>query len=232
MGTGKIPAGNRGRDPGAERIVVLLGPKHAGKTSAGRVLASLRGGVFIDLDVLVEEQTGSSPRELYRKGPDLFRKAEAAALAAALSAPAALADVPAATLVDVPAAVLAVTPPSDGRGGVSGRIIAAGGGIIDNPPAVDLLRASGAALVYLEVSAETAWERIRQSGGLPAFLLDAADPKTAHRELHLRRGARYRAIACITVAADRGSPGAVGGEIDRLLKDRRYFGGRAPAAQS
>lgn len=205
MGIRMIPAWKRGRDPGAEGIVVLIGPKHAGKTSAGRVLASLRSGVFIDLDVLVEEQTGSSPRELYRQGPDLFRKAETAALAGVLA--------------------------PDFRGGVSNLIIAAGGGIIDNPPAVDLLRASRAALVYLEVSAETAWGRIRQSGGLPSFL-DTADPEGAHRELHLRRGTRYRAIACITVAADRGSPELLGGEIDRLLRDRRYFAGKAPAAQS
>jgi shikimate kinase len=193
-----------GQNPEAEGIVVLIGPKHAGKTSAGRALASLRRGAFIDLDVLVEEQTGSSPRELYRKGPDLFREAEAAALAGALA--------------------------PDFKDGGSGRIIAAGGGIIDNPPAVDLLKASRAVLVYLEVSAETAWERIRQSGGFPPFL-DIADPETAHRELHLRRGVRYREIARITVAADRGSPKALGREIDRLLKDC-YSGGKAPAAQS
>ncbi|MDR2185955.1 MAG: shikimate kinase [Treponema sp.] len=199
------PVPKYGQNPEAENIIVLVGPKHAGKTSAGRALASLRGGVFIDLDVLLEEQTGSSPRELYRKGPDLFRRAETEALANALA--------------------------PDSKTGLSTRIIAAGGGIIDNPSAVDLLRTSGAALVYLEVPPETAWERIRQSGGLPPFL-DAADPETAHRELHLRRGALYKKITPITVAADRGSPGDIGREIDRLLKERRHSLGRAPAAQS
>jgi shikimate kinase len=183
------------QNPGAEHVIVLVGPKHAGKTSAGRALASLRGGVFIDLDALLEEQTGSSPRELYRKGPDCFREAEAAALASALA--------------------------PDFKAGVSSRIIAAGGGIIDNPPAAELLKTSRAAVVYLELPPETAWERIRQSGGLPPFL-DTADPKASHRELHLRRGALYKAIALVTVAADRGSPGAIGREIDRLLKNRHY----------
>ncbi|MDR1374268.1 MAG: shikimate kinase [Treponema sp.] len=194
-----------GQNPVAESIVVLIGPKHVGKTSAGRVLASLRGDAFIDLDVLLEEQTGSSPRELYRRGPDIFRRAETDALARAL------------------------TP--DFKAGVSSRVIAAGGGIIDNPPALDLLRTSLAALVYLEIPPETAWERIRQSGGLPPFLA-AADPETAHRELHLRRGALYQKIAHITAAADRGSPDVMGREIDRLLKEQRYSLGRAPTAQS
>jgi shikimate kinase len=66
--------------------VLLVGPKHSGKTSAGRALARLWTGknapaaFFTDLDELVEDRTGKSPRALYGEGPEIFRKAEADAL--------------------------------------------------------------------------------------------------------------------------------------------------------
>ncbi|MDR0997648.1 MAG: hypothetical protein LBL70_01155, partial [Treponema sp.] len=67
-------------------IILLTGPKHSGKTSAGRALVRLLAektdpaASFIDLDELVEDRTGKSPRALYREGPEIFRKAEADAL--------------------------------------------------------------------------------------------------------------------------------------------------------
>jgi shikimate kinase len=98
------------------------------------------------------------------------------------------------------------------------RVIAAGGGIIDNDDAVELFKRSGAILVYLEVSADTAWERITRSGdGLPPFL-NTENPRETHRKLHERRGAAYKRLSHITVSGEEGSPDAVGGEIDRMLQ--------------
>jgi shikimate kinase len=50
-------------------------------------------------------------------------------------------------------------------------------------------------VVYLEVSAETAWKRIEQAafngGGFPAFL-DTENPKESHAALHERRAEAYK----------------------------------------
>jgi shikimate kinase len=167
--------------------ILLLGPKHSGKTSAGRALARLQGGEFADLDELVELRTGKSPRELYREGPELFRKAEAEALE------------------DLLEDLL-----GEGRPEGSFRVAAAGGGLADNAGAMDLLKSAALKrsgrffTVYIEVSAETAWERIEaaaeKSGELPPFLR-TGDPRETHRQLHRRRGAIYREIADLSVRA-------------------------------
>ena len=61
--------------------ILLTGPKHSGKTSAGKELAKLLTCEFIDLDELVQRRTGKSPRQLFTESPETFRNAEAAALA-------------------------------------------------------------------------------------------------------------------------------------------------------
>ncbi|MDR1239435.1 MAG: shikimate kinase [Treponema sp.] len=175
-------------------IIILTGPKHSGKTSAGRALAALVSGVFTDLDASIQTQTGKSPRTLYREGPGVFRKAEAEALGRLL-----------------------------GEGAGPGpRIVAAGGGLIDNPEALALLeqaeRAGAACGVYIEISAGTAWERIAAAAGtegLPPFL-NTGDPQETHQALHERRAAAYRERARFTVAGDGKSPEEIAGEIAGL----------------
>jgi shikimate kinase len=171
--------------------IILVGPKHAGKTSAALALAKLRGGMFIDLDELIEKQTGKSPRDLYTISPHVFWEAETGALKTALAS-----------------------------GDNPGRIIAAGGGIIDNQDAMDLLKTTGGiALVYLEVSPETAWKRIyRSKDGLPPFL-NTGNPRDTHKKLHLRRGEAYKTVSQITISADRKSPDRIGREIYRILNN-------------
>jgi shikimate kinase len=171
--------------------IILTGPKHSGKTSAGRALAALASGVFADLDKYIEEQTGKSPRTLYREGPGVFRNAETKALETLLR---------------------------DGEGGAAGpRIIAAGGGLIDNAEALSLPEIAAAAVytVYIEVSAETAWERILRASkteGLPPFL-DPGNPRETHRVLHQRRAGAYRAWARFTVRGGGKTPEEIAGEI-------------------
>ncbi|MDR0622861.1 MAG: shikimate kinase [Treponema sp.] len=176
------------------KTVLLTGPKHAGKTSAGRALAVLVSGSFVDLDEHICARAGKSPRVLYTEGPGIFRKAEAAALADLLNR----------------------------ENGTSGApaVIAAGGGIIDNPDALALCKKAGALAVYLEVSAETAWERIRRAAereGLPPFL-QTPNPQETHRVLHERRAAAYRAWACFTVPGEGKSPEEIAGEIYGVLQ--------------
>jgi shikimate kinase len=176
--------------------IVLIGPKHSGKTSAGKALAALLKGKFKDLDAFIEERTGKSPRELYREGPPVFRKAEAEALEALLETESGDS-----------------LPP-----GKNFRIIAPGGGLADNPEALSRLQRLKPPpfLVYLEVSAETAWRRIElaaaESGEFPPFL-KTANPKETHRELHERRARVYRELAGFSVRGEGKTPEELGEEI-------------------
>ncbi|GHV85139.1 shikimate kinase [Spirochaetia bacterium] len=178
-------------------FIVVTGPKHSGKTTVGRELARRLSSPFFDLDRLIEERSGKSPRILYKTGPDIFRREEEAALAA---------------LLEDTSCPLGV--------------IAAGGGIADNPAAMALLRAAakpGTAkliIVYLDVSAGTAWQRISGAGELPPFL-QAESPELSqekHRLLHQRRAKIYREAAAFTVSAEGKNPLEISGELCGLIE--------------
>jgi shikimate kinase len=166
------------------RFIVLLGPKHSGKTSAGKALAALLPCDFVDLDELITQRSGKSPRTLYNEGPEIFRKAEAEALAALFNSE---------------------TP--------SPLVIAGGGGLIDNPDALPLLEKNTETFsVFLDVSVKTAWKRIKSEGELPPFLR-TENPEETHRSLHERRADAYRQFASLVLNADNKSPEEMAGEI-------------------
>ncbi|MCL2230045.1 MAG: shikimate kinase [Treponema sp.] len=66
--------------------IFLTGPKHSGKTTTGKILAGLvRSSLncackFIDIDKLIFQRTGKSPRELFLESAEIFQKAEAEAV--------------------------------------------------------------------------------------------------------------------------------------------------------
>jgi shikimate kinase len=230
-------------------IIVLTGPKHAGKTSVGKALAALLGGNCTDLDEFIEQREGKSPRTLYKEGPEVFRKAEAEALEALIGdtvfgeaaggvyeaaedgVTGGSGEAAVDSTVSGPDEDAADCTASD-PGAEGPQVIAAGGGLADNAAALGLLKARRGAVypVYLEVSADTAWARIErsaaESGELPPFL-NTADPRETHRQLHERRGAVYREIACLTVQGEDRTPAELGQEILRA-----YEAGNASAAQS
>lgn len=166
-------------------LVIIMGPKHSGKTSAGKALARLVEGAFTDLDDLVEQRSGKSPRQLYKEGPECFRHAEAEALRSLLDSPALQQS-----------EALHNTP----------LITATGGGIADNGEALALLAAAAQPIftVYIDLPVESAWLRIRaaadETGELPPFL-NTPDPRETHRQLHERRAKIYRELADFTVTA-------------------------------
>jgi len=164
--------------------IILTGPKHSGKTSAGRILASLCSCEFIDIDDLITQRTGKSPRQIYAGSPDDFLKAEAEAAASIVI--------------------------SD-----KAKVIAAGGGIIDNPKAIDSLKELGVIFIYLAISAGCAWNRIA-GNELPAFL-KTENPEETHRVLHKRRSAAYQQNADITVDAEGKTPDEIAAEIKGLI---------------
>lgn len=100
-------------------------------------------------------------------------------------------------------------------------IIAAGGGLIDNTAAMDIIAKSLQTVpVYLEISAETAWKRILETSAgseLPAFL-DKARPRESHAEIHNRRAIKYKAAARYIINAENKSPDELAGEISGLIK--------------
>ena len=157
-------------------IIILLGPKHSGKTSTGRELAKRLSISFYDLDQLIEERTGQNVRDLYKTGEVLFQHEETAALAALFA--------------------------SD----LSSAIISLGGSIIDNPHAMTLLEKESAnyCKVYLEITAETAWQRIVSDGELPPFLEapTPAESKEKHRQLHEKRASGYKKMADHCICAE------------------------------
>ncbi|MDR2658734.1 MAG: shikimate kinase [Spirochaetaceae bacterium] len=173
---------------GGAFYLILTGPKHSGKTSAGYALQKILGSDFVDIDALIEEREGAPARILYKRGREIFQKAEARAINSLLEN----------TAPDKP------------------LIIAAGGGLIDNEELMAALVQNPLVfLVYLEVSADTAWERIENGaldGGLPAFL-DAKNPKEQHAAIHKRRAAAYEKIAHIIINAENKSPRQIAGEI-------------------
>jgi len=177
------------------QIIVLVGPKHSGKTSAGRELAVLLSGDFVDLDEHITRKTGKSPRALYIEGPEVFKRAETEALAALLS--------------DLPEKIKFA----------SSLVIASGGGLIDNPDALLLLKKNPAVTsVFLDISVKTAWERIERAGELPPFL-KTENPQETHRSLHERRAAAYRQFASLVIKADGKSPGGLAQEIVEKLRN-------------
>jgi shikimate kinase len=153
-------------------------------------LAQALKGDFVDVDALLEAQTGMSPRALYTQSPERFKEAEALALQS-IFAPGAR-----------PASLL---------------VIAAGGGLIDNTQALEVASRAAAVMIYLEVSVETAWQRISQGKDLPPFL-KTDNPKATHHALHRRRADAYAQRAHIRVSGDGKSPQAVALEIIRALE--------------
>jgi shikimate kinase len=179
-------------------LIVLLGPKHSGKTSVGKVLAELLAVPFYDLDALIEEKTGKSPRTLYGEGEDVFRSGEYDALNTFLES-------------GKPGGKTASGFPA---------VLATGGGIIDNGKAAALLSGKYTK-VYLEAAAETAWKRIA-AGPLPAFL-PPDNPKEAQCLIHERRAQAYKAFADISVPVDGKTPEQIALEIAGLAVFPKYI---------
>ena len=181
-----------------------MGAKYSGKDLCARALSEIIGGETVDLDELVEKQTGKTPKELFIEGHDFFKKAEVYSLTSAIQG----------HLL-----------------GIKGEnfVIVAGGGIIDNDEAMALISEARVPsverqliTVFLEISVETSWQRIMEGpndGGLPP-LINTNNPKETHLALHNRRAKAYKASAGITILAENKSPEEIAREIAaRLTKN-------------
>lgn len=59
------------------KTIALMGIKHCGKSTQGKILAKKMGSDFYDTDEVIAEQTGKSPRQIYTEsGEEGFKNAE------------------------------------------------------------------------------------------------------------------------------------------------------------
>lgn len=186
-------------------VVVVVGQKGSGKTSLGRALAGLSGSDFADLDELVAREASlPTPREAWRAlGEAEFRRLEALILRRELEgARAALSGGPAGGPNPGEPGYgtnPGVAVPAEGRP----RILAAGGGLADNPAALEALaegaRSGRFRLLVLRLPFGLLAERAAASGYPPS--LGPEPSPEAFAALAERREGAYRALA--------GLPGAL-----------------------
>jgi len=185
------------------KTIILTGPKHSGKTSVGKALASLCSCDFVDLDESITQRTGKNPRQLFIEGQEIFQKAEVEAAASLFNADGTSKDDTGENNAGADDTNVA---------GDKWRVIATGGGIIDNAQAVAALKKVNAMTVYLNISTETAWNRISAGGELPPFLR-TENPRKTHRVLHERRAKAYLQFADFAIKADSKTPQEIAEEI-------------------
>lgn len=126
--------------------LILMGIKHCGKSTQGRLLSKHFACPFFDTDDVMQAQTGMSPRSIYAaKGEAAFLVAETAAC-------------------EHLSRLLAERTPAAKP---YAAVIATGGGICKNDAAVAVLRALGT-LVFLDAPESTAADRIVHEAAVAA----------------------------------------------------------------
>lgn len=179
--------------------LILVGIKHCGKSSVGKILSEKLSVPFYDTDSVICKMTGKTPREIFvESGEDSFKKAEQNACKKIVS-----------ELEQKKSAV-----------------IATGGGICNNKIALDELKKIGQFL-FLFVNEETAFFRISKEISveegkllnLPAFIAkknpqNMEDVRAIFHEFYEERTKLYQNIADIHVAVWNSS---VQQNADRIL---------------
>lgn len=159
--------------------VTLIGMKHCGKTTLGKALASRWQCPFYDVDRMIEERHACdadgwlSVREIFSAhGEKHFHELE--------------------TNVVCDLYMRLEKPETT-------SVVAVGGRTALNQRVDELLRALGL-IVYLEVSPEEMFERVKRSG-IPAFV-DQDDPANHFAKLYGDRAPHYKRLANLTVNLD------------------------------
>lgn len=156
--------------------VVLIGMKHCGKSTTGKLLAARWGCPFYDVDPMIEEHHACdvgetiSVREIFeRYGETHFHRVEG----------------------HVVCELYLKLDRSDSQ-----AVVSLGGRTALNASVCELLRAIGP-IVYLQVAPEVIFERIEQAG-IPPFL-NPDDPAADFRALYAQRHPQYEELADLTI---------------------------------
>lgn len=179
------------------RSIILCGIKHCGKSTQGKRLAAALGLDFYDTDDLIFEQTGMDARAIYKsQGKDAFMAAE-------LKACEYLRDI-----------LQAKGSQGQNAAAAKSAVIATGGGICQNEPAIAILKKLGT-IVYLEVPEITAAGRIVREArflpdgtiqNLPAYIAnknpaDQKEVRAIFHDFYMERTKKYRSLADASVQA-------------------------------
>ena len=179
------------------RSIILCGIKHCGKSTQGKRIASALGLDFYDTDDLIFEQTGMDARAIYKsQGKDAFMAAE-------LKACEYLRDI-----------LQAKGSQGQNAAAAKSAVIATGGGICQNEPAIAILKKLGT-IVYLEVPEITAAGRIVREArflpdgtiqNLPAYIAnknpaDQKEVRAIFHDFYMERTKKYRSLADASVQA-------------------------------
>lgn len=179
--------------------LILIGIKHCGKSSVGKILSERLSVPFYDTDSVIFKMTGKTPREIFaQNGEDSFKLAEQNAckqIAAEL-------------------------------GENKASVIATGGGICNNKIALEELKSLGKFL-FLVVNEETAFSRIAKEisvkdgklCNLPAFIAkknpqNMQDVRSIFHEFYEERTELYKTISDIHVSVGNST---VQQNADRIL---------------
>jgi len=179
--------------------IILTGIQHSGKTTVGKLTAEHIGCDFYDIDALIEKTVGISCRKLFaQQGAESFKQAEWEACLFLQN--------------------LLQIRRSDP---FLKAVVAAGGGICDNPRALAVLETIGK-FIYLHVSETAAFERIcaraRLTGSFPAYIENRnprtdAERRSIFHEVYMYRTAEYKKKAHIHIDTE----GLTPGEVSRAL---------------
>ena len=159
-------------------VTVFLGIKHCGKSTQAKLLAKKLDRAFFDSDTLLEEAymqqysctaAEAGARAIMQKhGEEFFRRFEAGVIRNFLE-----------------------------NNATQDCVLALGGGVPCNPFLSDDELKSLGTLVYLDISPETAYQRIA-AGGIPPFL-QGGDPHEKFMAMYEKRTPRYRDLADVTI---------------------------------
>ena len=167
--------------------IVLMGIKHCGKSTQGRIISKKLSVPFFDTDDVILEMTGKTPRQIYTEfGNDGFQDAEEKACSFLLEK---------------------INSSTE-----KNAVIATGGGICGNKKALDVLRKIGT-FVFLKTPERIASFRVlreisvAQDGKLlnvPAFIAkknprSIADAKKIFHDFFIERECIYEQLADVVI---------------------------------
>ena len=167
--------------------IVLMGIKHCGKSTQGRIISKKLSVPFFDTDDVVFEMTGKTPRQMYTElGNEGFQEAEEKACSFLLEKINSSAE--------------------------KNAVIATGGGICGNKKALDVLKKIGT-FVFLKTPERIASFRVlreisvAQDGTLlnvPAFIAkknprSVADAKKIFHDFFIERECIYEQLADVVI---------------------------------
>ncbi len=177
-------------------MLVLMGIKHCGKSTVGRLIAKRRNVPFFDLDDELEYEFSPdrkfSFREIYKKeGKSGFHGLEVKALKRIAGL------------------------------GMDNPVLSLGGGTVENTDAMNIVERLGLS-VYLKEDEEVLFERIIRTG-IPPFL-EGDDPASVFHSLYERRNSLYLSKADVIIQLDGRNPEDAAEytetQIDKYLRSR------------